>query len=280
MARQVKKISVVFREDNKRAVFWATKIERWLNQKFPKIKITAQKPEAIIILGGDGTILETARKYQKSGALILGMNLGNVGFLASVRKPEKFLASLKQFFNGEYLVAERMMLASTVYRSDKPVFKSHSLNDVVVQNPLGIVEIEVNIENYPFQYVHGTGVLIATATGSTAYNLSAHGPIVMPDIKCIILSELLDHNIPTPSVVVKYNKEIELKITDFRERGLLSIAKTGKPTDILLIADGENIFPLQKNDIIKIQSSPKLVKFVELEKNYFFKSLQEKFAFK
>ena len=280
MNKQIKSLAIVYRENNIKAKNWAKKIELFVKKQFSKIIIFDKKPSVVLVLGGDGTILETARKYQKSDALIFGMNLGNVGFLASVRKPENFLTALKQFFTGNYFVAERMMLASAVYRSNKIVFKSDALNDIVVQNPLGIVEIEVNIENYPFQYVSGTGVLVSTATGSTAYNLSAHGPIVMPDIKCMILSELLDHNIPTPSVVIKYNKEIELKIADFRERGLLSVAKTEKPADVLLIADGENIFSLQKNDIIKIQSSPRLVKFVELEKNYFFKSLQEKFAFK
>lgn len=273
-------VAIVYHPENKKAVFWAKKISAWLKKNYSKVAINDKKPEVVIVLGGDGAILEIARKYQKNNVLIFGMNLGNVGFLASVRNPQKFLASLKQFFSGKYLVAERMMITAVVHRDKKIIFRSYALNDIVVQNPLGIVEIEVNIENYPFQYVKGTGVLVATATGSTAYNLSAHGPIVMPDIKCMVLSELLDHNIPTPSVVLKYTKEIELKIVDFRQRGVLSVTATGKSVDVLLVSDGEKIFSLQKGDVVKIQSSPRLVKFVELEKNYFFKSLQEKFAFK
>ena len=143
-----------------------------------------------------------------------------------------------------------------------------------------MVELEVTVQGYPIQYVHGTGVLIATATGSTAYNLSAHGPIVMPDIECLIITELLDHNIPTPSVVIKPDQEIVIRVLDFRKQGNLSLAKTNEKIDVVLSADGNHLFPLEPGDKIFIHRSPNLVKFAEFEKNYFFKSLQEKFAFK
>ena len=90
----------------------------------------------------------------------------------------------------------------------------------------------------------------------------------------------MDHNIPTPSIVLKYTKKVVLKIKDFREKGLLSITKNRKIVDVLLISDGENIFPLEKRDTIVIEASSHLIKFAEFEKNYFFKSLKEKFSFK
>ena len=122
--------------------------------------------------------------------------------------------------------------------------------------------------------------MVSTATGSTAYNLSAHGPIVMPDIKCIIITELSDHSIPSPSVVVKYDNAINVKIISFRKTGVLSLSKSGQKLDVVLMADGESPFPLEEHDEVIIQSSPHLIKFAELEKNYFFKSLQEQFGFK
>ena len=102
----------------------------------------------------------------------------------------------------------------------------------------------------------------------------------MPDIKCFIITELLGHSIPSPSMVVKYHNIIKIKIVSYRERGVLSISKTGQKFDVLLMADGESLFPLEEKDEIIIKSSPHLVKLVELEKNYFFKSLKEKFGFK
>ncbi len=225
-------------------------------------------------------MLEAARKYQKIGAIILGLNLGQVGFLASVRKTQDFLPSLTNFFKGKYKITERMMITAEVRRKGRIVFSTEALNEIVIKNPLGMVELQTKVAGHPVQEVRGTGVLVATATGSTAYNLSSHGPIIMPDIKCLVITELLDHSIPTPSVVVKYHYPIKIKIAHYRKNGLISLSKTNQKIDVLLIGDGESIFPLEKGDEILIQSSLNLIKFAELEKHYFFKSLQEKFGFK
>lgn len=256
---------------------WQHKIAGWLKKNYPKIKINGKRPDVVLALGGDGTILGAAREYPGFKPVIFGLNLGQVGFLASAREPNKFLPAIKKFLDGNFRAVERMMLQAEVLRKRKTVFRAEALNDVVIQNPFGMVALRVDIEDHPVQNIRGTGVLVATATGSTAYNLSAHGPIVMPDIKGFIVTEILDHNIPTPSIVVKYNKKIFIKVIDFRERGLFSISQTGQKIDVVLISDGETIFPLKKGDIIKIEQSPNMIRFAELEPHYFFRSLQEKF---
>ena len=280
-------VSVFYRPDNPKAVLWSKKIVGWIKKKYPRVELTQVYPHskvfgvgALIVLGGDGTILEASQKYQKKSPIIVGLNLGHVGFLASVREPNKFFGALEQFFSGKYRAVKRMMIKAEVFRKGRKVFSANSLNEFSIQSLLGIVEIEANIDGHPVQYIRGTGVLVATSTGSTAYNLSAHGPIVMPDIKCMILTEIMDHNIPTPSIVIKRDREVELKITDFRRRGLLKIAKNNKDADVVITADGENIFPLEVGDIIKIKRSPGLIKFAELERAYFFKSLRSKFGFR
>lgn len=266
--------------DNKRALSWVAKINNFIKNKFPGIRNDPRKPDVIIVLGGDGTILEAARKYHELGSTILGLNLGNVGFLASVRNEKDFLKALDSFFSGKYEVIERMMLSAQIKRKGKVVFTAEALNEIVVKNPLGMVELEAEVSGHPVQYIRGTGLLVSTATGSTAYNLSAHGPIVMPDIKCFIITELLDHSIPSPSLVVKYNSIVDIKVVSFKKRGIISLSKTRKRIDVLLIADGESVFPLEEKDEVIIKSSSHLIKFAELEKNYFFKSLKEKFGFK
>lgn len=276
---QPRTINFFFRPDNKQAVLWQRKITEWLKKNYLKIKINGRKPDIVLALGGDGTILEAAREYQKSDPIILGLNLGQVGFLASAREPNKFLSAIEKVLNGNYKIIERMMLKAEVIRNRKTIFHVESLNDVVIQNPFGMVALRVDIEDHPVQNIRGTGVLVATATGSTAYNLSAHGPIVMPDIKGFIVTEILDHNIPTPSIVVKYDRKISIQVVDFREKGLFSISETGQKIDVVLISDGETIFPLKKGDIIQIEQSPNMIRFAELEPHYFFKSLQEKFGF-
>lgn len=280
MKRQVKTISFFYREDNSRAKMWEKKIKAWLARNHPQIKVVSRHADVLVVLGGDGTILEATRKNNRRTPIILGLNLGQVGFLASAREPSKFIPALSKLLKGLYQVTKRLMIEVDVIRSNKNVFTANAFNEIVIGNPLGMVEIEVSIEGDPIQYIRGTGVMIATASGSTAYNLSAHGPIIMPDIKCFIITELLDHNIPTPSIVVRRNKEVGLKVVDFRERGVLSMSKTGESVDVLLISDGDKVFPLKKNDRVLVRKSSRLVKFAELEKNYFFKSLQEKFSFK
>lgn len=280
MPSQISKTYHVFFHPNERALFWAAKINGFIKNKFPSCQKDEKKPEVVIVLGGDGTILEAGRKYHELGSIILGLNLGNIGFLASVRDEKDFLKSLDNFFKGKFGTIERMMLSAQVKRKNKIVFSTEALNEVVVKNPLGLVELEANVGGHPVQYIRGTGLLVATATGSTAYNLSAHGPIVMPDIKCLIITEILDHSIPSPSVVVKYNNPVSVKVVSYRKTGVISLSKNNQKVDVILVADGESIFPLEEKDEILITSSPHLIKFAELESNYFFKSLQEKFGFK
>jgi len=280
MASQHSTFHIFYYHKNKRAIFWADKINTFIKKRFPKLKADSKRPEIVLVLGGDGTILEAARKFHELGSIILGLNLGNVGFLASVREEKDFLKALFGFLSGKFSIIERMMISAQVKRKGRIVFAAEALNEIVVKNPLGIVELEAKIGNHPVKYIRGTGILISTATGSTAYNLSAHGPIVMPDIKCLIVTEVLDHSIPSPSVVVKYHNTLNVKVISFRERGVISLSKTKKKIDVLMIADGESIFPLERGDEVIIKNSSHLIKFAELEKNYFFKSLQEKFGFR
>jgi len=284
-------------------LFWANKIKVHIKKKYPHASFVGKNPDVLMILGGDGTILEAARRYHHKttshqffplgrhspltrrggiGAgpspLILGLNLGNIGFLASVRESKNFVKDIDRFLNGKFSVSERIILNAQILRGGKNVFSGEILNEVVAQSILGMVDLEVMIGGTGIRKIRGSGVLVATATGSTAFNLSAHGPIVMPDIKCLIITEIMDHNVPTPSIVVKYNEEVTIKINGFRQKGVLSISNSKKKADVVLVADGDKIFPLEKGDIIKIKSSDHLVKFVEVEPNYFFKSLKDKFS--
>ncbi|OGN08947.1 MAG: hypothetical protein A3J46_05640 [Candidatus Yanofskybacteria bacterium RIFCSPHIGHO2_02_FULL_41_11] len=274
-----KNVSIFYHSSNKRAVVWSGKIKQWLKKKYPGINITSNKPDVIIVLGGDGTILEAAKRYHHiSNPTIFGLNLGNIGYLASVRDPSHFMDSLTLFFKGQFTISERMMINVEIVRDNKKIFSEEVLNEVVVQSVLSVVDLEVVVSGINIRKIRGSGVLIATATGSTAYNLSAHGPIVMPDIKCLIVTELMDHDVPTPSIVVKYDKEVVIKVKSFRQKGILSISKSKKKVDVVLAADGNKIFPLKQGDVVIIKNSSHLIKLAEMEKNYFFKSLKSNFS--
>ncbi|PJE50998.1 MAG: hypothetical protein COV29_01825 [Candidatus Yanofskybacteria bacterium CG10_big_fil_rev_8_21_14_0_10_36_16] len=280
MKKKIKTVHLFYYTENKRAVLWKNKIQKWLNKNHAGIELVEDDADVVMVLGGDGTILEAANKFGATGSLIIGLNLGNVGFLASVRKPANFMKNIKRLFSGQYKVAERMMANAEIIRKGKKIFSLNAFNDIAVQSPLGMVELEVKIEDHPLQFIRGTGVLVSTSTGSTAMNLSYHGPIVTPDIKSFIITELADHNTPTPSIVIEKNRMITINVLDFREMGLLMLSKNSQKIDTVLTVDGSVIQPLKKKDKVIIQHSPQLIKFVEFEDHYFFKSLQEKFAFK
>jgi|SRR3989344_682525 len=275
---QISKVAFYYRKDNAPAAYWIEKIQSLIKRKLPQVIFTDKNPDVLIILGGDGTILEGAKKYHKSNPLVFGLNLGHVGFLASVREPKDFIPSLEKFLQKRYLVAERMMLLVSVLRNNREIFSSEALNEATIQNPLGMIDLETHVNGMAIKKFRGSGVLVATATGSTAYNLSAHGPIVMPDIKCMILTEVMTHDVPSPSLVLNYNREVRLKIKSFRQRGLIAMDKN--KADVILVTDGARPFALQEGDVVAIKNSSHVARFIELENNYFFKSLKEKFSIK
>lgn len=249
----------------------------------PRVIFSEDSPDALIVLGGDGTILEATRGIEagkgKRSPIIVGLNLGHVGFLAAVRSPKDFLTSLDRLIAGDFHVVSRMQLSTAVWRKAKNIYQTRALNEISVQSLLGIAEMTVSIRDHPIQKIRGNGVLVATATGTTAMNLSAHGPIVMPSIKCLIVTEILDHHIPTPPVVVKHTETVRITVTGFRRHGLLTLAHTGAPADVILASDDSQIFALEPGDVIEVRRSPRLIPFAEFEEHYFFKSLEEKFAF-
>lgn len=276
----ISKIKFFISHDNELALEWENKIKDYIKENNPEVKVVNNDPQMIIALGGDGTIMKAAKESVESGAILMGLNLGKVGFLASVRDSKNFFPSLDKIFSGNYEITERIMADVSVVRKGKVIFNSAAVNEAVVINPLGMVEVDVFVEDYHLQKIKGTGVMVATPTGSTAFNLSAHGPVVMPNIKGFILLELFDHNIPTPAIILNENQSMAFKIISFRKRNLIVKKQTKEAIDLMLVIDGETICTLAENDIVKICRSSNVVKFAELEKNYFLKSLQEKFDFK
>lgn len=280
MQKQIKKLGIFYREDNAQAKKWERKISELVKLKFPKIEISNKNPDVLLVLGGDGTITEAARNSRNGKPLLLGLNLGTFGFLATIREPRHFLPGIIQTLRGQYQVVKKITLEARVVRKGRVVFNAEAFNEFVVQHLIGVVELSVSINGADIQFIKGNGVLVSTASGSTAYNLSAHGPIVVPDLQCMVITELLDHNLPTPSMVIKDSSRVEIKIINFREKKLLVHSSSGENMDVILTADDQKIFSLKPDDLIKIKRAPLNVSFIEFDDGHFFKSLKEKFAFK
>ncbi len=274
------RITFFRRSDNLKAKTWERKLRAHIAKRYPSTEIVETKPTIVIVLGGDGAILEAARTWRRESPILLGLNLGHVGFLASARKPSEFLGAIDLLLNSKFTKAERMMLRAQVFRNGRVIHETDCLNEVTAQGLMSPTKMTISVDGHPLQYIHGSGVIVATPTGSTAYNLSAHGPIVSPDINCMIVTELLDHHLPTPSIIIKRTKTIHIDINEVRERNILTLRKTGEAVDAVLTADDMDLFPLKQGDRIEVSVSKHVVRFAEFEESYFIKSLQAKFAFK
>lgn len=283
---QFKKIGFYYRPDISKAAKWREILEKKIKTVLPQAELLesnhvplSQKdaPDLLIVLGGDGTILEAAQKFERWKPVMCGLNLGHVGFLATIRDWQHFTLDIERVLKGNVGILERMMIRATVLRGKQKIYEAHAMNDVTIKSLTGVVNLSISTDNHCIRKIRGDGVVIATPTGATAYNLSAHGPIVMPDIRCFIITELLNHGIPIPSMVMKKNRVVAVAVDDFRETDILLMRRTGEPVDVIATADYQSFVPLKKRDTIVIKRSERLVRFAEFDKNYFFKSLAEKF---
>ncbi len=203
----------------------------------------AESSDYLCVLGGDGTMLRVAHEIRPSLVPILGINLGTLGFLttASISQLDKAVQALA---NREIEISRRSLLDVQVSRAGRELARKHGLNDAVVtRGELSrLVKVDVRIDGKPFTQYHADGLIVATPTGSTAYSLSAGGPITMPEAQSLLLTPICPHVLTNRSVVLADHSEIQIVPCD--NEGAL-----------FLTIDGQQIHELQYSDIVTIKKS-------------------------
>lgn len=284
MPNQIKSIGIYFRDSVSEAEQINARLEKLIKTNgltlITKEQIQNSKPDLVLVLGGDGSILEAVQKFVSFDPLFLGLNLGNVGFLAGIRGKNDFETGLAKVISGEAKIKTKNLLASSILRDQQTIDNQLVLNEIVVQSLLGIVSIDVLLDSQKIFSIFGSGVMISTATGSTAFNLSAHGPILTPEVDGIIITKLLEHNIPTPSIITSGKEQITMIIKDFRKTDRIYLKEDNEPVDVVMSLDGQSITRMLPGDKIAVSKAGKPARFIELESNYFIRSLQEKFNLK
>lgn len=217
--------------------------------------------EFVITLGGDGTILRTARYISKCNVPILGVNIGNLGFLSGV-EVSNFYDSIEDLLAGRYKIEERMMLQAIIKNNKKASYEA--LNDVVISKGTlsRIVHFEIYIEGSLYTDFKADGVIISTPTGSTAYSLSAGGPIIEPDMKLISITPICPHYLGVRTIVLDCNKKIEIRVHKKQEKVYLTI-------------DGQESVELSE-DTVNITSSDIKCKLIRLKEYDYFDILRKK----
>lgn len=224
--------------------------------------------ECIIVLGGDGTLLQAARDVVHREIPMLGINLGNLGFLAEVDKQSVYPA-LDQLMTDDYEMEERMMLTGTVMRGDQMIGKDIALNDIVIcrEGPLRVVSFKNYVNNEYLNSYNADGIIISTPTGSTGYSLSCGGPIVSPSATMILMTAIAPHTLNTRSIIFPAEDVITVEIGEGRrddeEHGLASF-------------DGDKMIPMVTGDRIIIQKSAVSTKIVRLNHRNFIEVLRQK----
>ena len=229
-----------------------------------------EKADFALVLGGDGTLLRACKKLCKYDIPMLGINYGHLGYLTECN-PDMAIASIDKIVNGEYTLESRMMLSGEVERNGENVYSFVALNEASFYRStlLKAFTAELYINEMLTQTVVGDGLIVATPTGSTSYNLSAGGPVLTPNANNIVLTPISPKYFPRSSIVANGEDEIEVKII------IDSVVKAGNPA---LQIDGDNAFELNDGDTVKIRRNSGYAKVIKLTNQSFYQVLRKKLS--
>lgn len=233
--------------------------------RFSRLERELPGADVVVCFGGDGTILHTAKAATKRGIPILGVNIGTMGFMAELESTE--LHRLAQLASGDYSMDNRMMLDVTVQRDRDIIFHDICLNDVAVTKGAvaRIVYLSVECDGVQAMTCGGDGVIVATPSGSTAYSLSAGGPIVEPDAKNIIITPICAHDMGSRCVVASDRRVVTVRmVQNARRNAYLSV-------------DGGKALRLNMGDVATIRKSRYETKLVKLNDRSFYDVVNAKF---
>ncbi len=223
-----------------------------------------ERADLIIVLGGDGTLISVARHVGAHMKPILGVNLGSLGFLTEITQDETF-STLERVVRGEFEVSERLMLDAVVLRAGKEIARYMVLNDAVINKGAlaRIIDMEVWVDQAYLTTFKADGLIIATPTGSTAYNLAAGGPIVYPGLNCLVISPICPHMLTNRPLIVSGGAVIRIEVKFLDQH-------------VVLTADGQVGMPLRGGDVVELSQSQNRTLLVKSPTKDYFEVLRTK----
>ena len=275
--KKINSVAIVVKPGDEDALRTADTLSEWLRERevtlagepFVSEKGADEWPEAaqadlIVVLGGDGTMLATSRLVGNSEAPILGVNYGGLGYLTDFRIEEMYTA-LEAILEGDFEVDRRVQLDAEHFRDGRSLARGRVLNDIVINKAAiaRIIEIEVSLNGLFVNSFRADGLIVATPTGSTAYNLSAGGPIVYPSMNAVVLTPICPFTLTNRPIVVPDRAEIELKLP-------------GEHKGVLLTLDGQTGIPLNSGDTVTIRKSETTFNLVQPPNRNYFDVLRNK----
>ena len=180
------------------------------------LDVIGQQVDLVIVMGGDGTMLSVARSLMDNDIPLVGINRGRFGFLTDLRAEDMLLA-VDCILAGDYMLEKRMLLNAAVCRHGKQIYKAPALNDIVIKSGLRLIEFEVEIDGKFVYKQRADGLIVSTPTGTTAYALSAGGPILHPNVDAIALVPISPHTLSNRPITVNSNSKIEVTLVQIDE---------------------------------------------------------------
>jgi NAD+ kinase len=282
MSRAVEKVGIIGKRNDREAVAVAKDLIQWLRERKVEILVEAEMAAAIggvpswpqgkvsipldllIVLGGDGTLLSVIRQVGENEVPILGVNLGGLGFLTEITRDE-LLSVLKKVLNGEFRTHNRVVLSASVIRKGEEVKAFRALNDAVINKGAlaRIIYLRMTINGEYVATYRADGLILSTPTGSTAYSLSAGGPIVYPSMKTIIVTPICPHTLTNRPIIIPDSVVVRATLESESE-------------EVFLTLDGQVGFPLERGDTVEVKRAPGRVLLIESPNKGYFEVLRTK----
>ncbi len=234
-----------------------------------------RETECILVLGGDGTLLQASRDLVGRGWPLLGINLGTLGYLAEIGK-EDAPEALDRLIADKYSLEDRMMLTGTVWRDGEKLLGDVALNDIVIgrHGPLKVVDFQIFVNEALLCTYRADGIIVSTPTGSTGYSLSAGGPIVAPEASLMLLTAIAPHTLSSRPIVLPDNVEISVEIG-----GRKMFGADGLPVCHAAVSfDGDTTLMLMPGDQIRIRRSNVSTRLVKIRNTSFVENMRQKMS--
>ena len=278
----MKRVGVFAKRNHPEAVEIAREVTSWLQERgievfhdkalaedlgtvqgYPGGSIPAMV-NLIVVLGGDGTLISVARKVGDLRTPILGVNLGSLGFLTEITLQEIFPV-LELVVRGDFTVSSRMMLDAVVRREGREVGRYRVLNDVVINKGAlaRIIDMEASVDDVYLTTFKADGLIISTPTGSTGYNLAAGGPIIYPDLDCLVMAPICPHMLTNRPIIVS-------------DKAIIRVEVKFQDQDVVFTADGQVGMPLQGGDVVEVRRSRSCTLLVKSPTKDYFQVLRTK----
>jgi len=219
--------------------------------------------DLIIVLGGDGTLLSVARLAHPFDVPILAVNLGSLGFLTEVTLPNMY-NTLEQVLKGESYIERRMLLNAVLKRDGTTMQNDFALNDVVIhKNAARIVNLEVHVNGQHMTSYRADGLIIATPTGSTAYSLSAGGPIIHPSMNALLLNPICPFTLTNRPIVIPNQSALQVKLIT-------------EPEEVQVTLDGQTGYSMFHDDVLEVKQGPAPVNMIQAKGKNYYQVLRQK----